>query len=96
MEILKISRAHNQEFAGNTFETLPREIQNDLLKYELGVDLLFDMSYEDILDTFSRLNAYTVILNKQEKFNAKYLGFFKQKVYEYGVKDVHILSKVTF
>ena len=67
---------------------LPDDTKNDFLKYELGVDILFDMVYEDILDIFTRINAYTVSLNTQEKFNAKYLGFFKQTVYGYGYKYV--------
>ncbi|NIT60165.1 MAG: DUF262 domain-containing protein, partial [Aliifodinibius sp.] len=85
----QISRAHNQEFAGLTYETLPADVKKDFLQYELGVDLLFDMSYEDILDIFARINTYTVTLNKQEIMNAKYVGFFKQYVYRYGYKYVN-------
>ena len=84
----RISRAHNQEFAGYTYERLPEEVKKDFLQYELGVDLLFDMSYEDILDIFARINTYTVILNTQEKRNAKFVGYFKQYVYNYGYKYV--------
>ena len=95
----KLSRAHNREYAGCTYDQLPQEMRNDFLKYELGVDVIFDMEYPDILDIFSRINSYTVTLNQQEKFNAKYLGYFKQFVYEYGHKYVQyfvqagILSK---
>jgi hypothetical protein len=95
----KISRAHNDEYANKSFELLPADIREGFLKYELGVDLLFDMSYEDILDIFTRINAYTVSLNNQEKLNAKYLGYFKQYVYKYGLKyvrfflDARILSE---
>jgi hypothetical protein len=84
----KISRAHNRELSGYSFDLLPMEIQRDFLQYELGVDLLFDMSYEDVLDIFARINTYTVTLNTQELRNAKYVGYFKQYVYEYGYKYV--------
>lgn len=84
----KISKAHNEELAGMTYDSLPEEIKKDFLKYELGVNVLFDISYEDILDIFTRINAYTVSLNNQEKFNAKYLGFFKQFVFKFGNKYV--------
>jgi len=80
----KISRAHNQEWAGKTYSTLPPEIQNEILKYEIGVDILFDASYPDILDIFARLNTYSVRLNNQEQLNAKYLGYFKQAAYHLG------------
>ena len=84
----KISKAHNEEYAGYTYEMLPEDIKNEFLKYELGVDLLFDMSYEFILDIFARINTYTVSLNTQEKRNAKYIGYFKQYAYKYGLKYV--------
>ena len=87
----KVSPAHNDEYANKTFDGLPSDVQNEFLKYELGVDLLFDMSYEDILDIFSRINAYTVTLNAQEKFNATYLGYFKQFAYRYGLRYVKYL-----
>jgi hypothetical protein len=84
----KLSRAHNLELADSTYESLPQSIKNEFLKYELGVDLLFDMKYEDVLDIFARINSYTVTLNKQENINAIYLGYFKQYVFKYGYKYV--------
>jgi hypothetical protein len=79
-----ISRAHNSELAGLTYEDLPKDLRDDYITYELGVDLLFDPSYEDTLDIFTRINSYTVSLNKQERINAQYVGYFKQYVYRYG------------
>lgn len=84
----KISRAHNKVLAGFTFEKLPLDTQKDFLQYELGVDLLLGVEYEEILDIFARINSYTVSLNKQEKINASYLGFFKQSAFKYGYRYV--------
>ncbi len=95
----RISRAHNQEFAGYTYDALPPEAKRDFLQYEFGVDLLFDMPYADILDIFARINTYTVSLNIQEKRNAKYVGYFRQYVHHYGYQylnyfiDGKILTK---
>lgn len=83
-----ISRAHNKELAGKHFEELPDEMQSEFLKYEIGVDMLFDLSFEDTLDTFARLNAYSVKLNSQELLNAQYLGYFKQASFRLGLKYV--------
>ncbi len=83
-----ISRSHSAKFANKIYSNLPPEIQRDLLKYELGVDLLFDLSYEETLDIFARLNTYSVRLTKQELFNAKYLGSFKQTAYKIGYSYV--------
>jgi hypothetical protein len=85
----KISKAHNERLSKYTFSTLPDELDKDFLKYELGVDLLFDTPYQELLDIFARINSYTVKLVPQELFNAKYLGFFKNKVYKLGYKYVN-------
>lgn len=85
----KMSRVHNKEFGGKTYDELPSEFQNEFLKYELGVDLLFDLPYEDILDIFARINSYTVKLQPQEILNARYVGYFKQAIFEYGLKYVN-------
>jgi hypothetical protein len=83
-----VSRAHNTEIAGKRFEGLSSDMQKEFLKYELGVDLLFSLSYEDTLDIFTRMNSYTVTLNKQELLNTEYLGYFKQYAYQLGLKYV--------
>lgn len=77
----RISKVHNEEYGGLTYSELPEDVQADFLKYELSVDLLLDLSDRDVLDIFARLNTYSVSLNKQELFNAKYFGYFKQLVY---------------
>lgn len=86
-----ISRAHNKEFAGKRFDGLPDEIKTDFLKYEIGVDLLYDLPYGDILDIFARLNTYTVQLKRQELLNARYVGYFKQLAYRLGYLYVEYL-----
>ncbi|HLO69551.1 MAG TPA: DUF262 domain-containing protein [Flavipsychrobacter sp.] len=84
----KISSAHNRELSKYTYQAMPEDLRKEYLKYELGVDLLFDTPYEEILDIFARINSYTVKLNQQEAFNAKYLGYFKQSVYRLGFRYV--------
>ncbi|MGA8549146.1 MAG: DUF262 domain-containing protein [Stellaceae bacterium] len=86
-----LSRAHNRELAGKRFDNLPEDSKTDFLKYEIGVDLLYDLPYRDLLDIFARLNTYTVKLNTQELLNAKYVGFFKQSAYRLGYRYVDYL-----
>jgi hypothetical protein len=85
----KVSKAHNKELAKYSYQTLPNGLEKEFLKYEMGVDLLFDIPYAEILDIFARINSYTVKLDPQEIFNAKYLGFFKQTVYNIGYRYVN-------
>jgi hypothetical protein len=77
-------KAHNEDLAKLTFAELSDDLQNEILKYEVGVDVLFDVPFKDLLDIFARINTYSVVLNQQEKRNAKYLGAFKTYAYELG------------
>ncbi len=81
---IKVSRAHNKEFAGRVFSQLPKEIQDEFLQYEIGCDVLNSAPLSELLDIFARINRYTVKLNAQEQRNAKYSGFFKTCAYELG------------
>ncbi|MBI3507252.1 MAG: DUF262 domain-containing protein [Proteobacteria bacterium] len=83
----KISKAHNPEFPV-VYSKLPEEMQDALRTYEISCDLLYGAEYEEILDIFTRLNAYTVPLTQQEKLNAEYVGYFKQTSYKIGYKYV--------
>lgn len=76
--------AHNAEHAGKHFAELDEGVQNAILQYEVGVDLLYNLSLAEMLDIFARINTYSVTLNTQEKLNAKYLGAFKTTAYELG------------
>jgi Protein of unknown function DUF262 len=79
-----VLKAHNVEHHGKTFQQLDPEAQDAILQYEIGVDLLFNVGLSDMLDIFARINTYSVILNRQEKLNATYLGVFKTSAYEIG------------
>jgi Protein of unknown function DUF262 len=83
-----ISRAHNKQYAGIPYRDLDDEAKTEFLKYEIGVDVLFDLTYEDTLDVFARLNTYSVKLNSQELLNAQYLGYFKQAAHNLGLRHV--------
>jgi hypothetical protein len=75
-----ISKRHHSTYGGRYFSQLgdvDDQIQTNILNYEVSVDLLVNMPDEEVLDVFSRLNAYAVILNEQEKINASHFGPFK-------------------
>tara|TARA_R110002049_G_scaffold229354_4_gene401442 strand:- start:1328 stop:2389 length:1062 start_codon:yes stop_codon:yes gene_type:complete len=83
--------SHNSTYSGKVFGDLDEEIQAAILQYEIGVDLLYNVSLEDMLDIFARINTYSVTLNTQEKLNAKYLGVFKTIAYELGHRYVNYM-----
>ncbi len=75
-----ISKRHHAKYGGLYFSQLGQvddDIQANVLNYELSVDLLVNMPDPEVLDVFSRLNAYAVVLNEQEKTNATRFGPFK-------------------
>jgi hypothetical protein len=78
---LKISKIHNEEYGGLYFSQLPEDIQNEILKYNLSVNIVLTSEDKEVLGIFARLNTYTVPLNKNELWNAKYFGLFKQTVH---------------
>ena len=75
---------HNAEHGGKIFSKLDEDTQTAIMQYEIGVDLLYNVGFPDMLDIFARINTYSVMLNKQEKLNARYLGVFKTSAYELG------------
>jgi hypothetical protein len=74
---LTVRRTHNEELGNTLFSVLPDDVKNQFLAYEIAADLLTNLPDSEVLDVFSRLNAYSVVLNEQELLNAKYYGRFK-------------------
>ena len=65
-------------------------MQQQVLQYELGVDVLFETNLSDILDIFSRLNTYSVKLNSTELLNATYVGSYKTRVQSIARRYVEV------
>ncbi|MGD1073833.1 MAG: DUF262 domain-containing protein [Bryobacteraceae bacterium] len=72
-----VNKRQNSECGGRLFSQLPEELQAHVLAYEVSVDLLINLPDPEVLDIFSRLNSYAVVLNEQEKINADHFGPFK-------------------
>lgn len=90
----EVSKRQNKEHGGVRFSQLPETTQAQVLSYELAVDLLINLPDAEVLDIFSRLNSYAVVLNEQERINATHFGSFKiladdigRKYFEYWTKQ---------
>jgi hypothetical protein len=81
-----VSKRQNPEYGGLRFSQLPEEVQAQVLAYEVSVDLLINLPDPEVLDIFSRLNSYAVVLNEQEKINADHFGPFKALADKIGHK----------
>jgi hypothetical protein len=76
----------DDEFVGYLFSELPFEMQQQILDYELGFLNIRGAEDSDVISIFSRINSYSLPLNKQEKRNAKFTGQFKSLVYDISSK----------
>ena len=95
-----VSKRQNPTHGGVLFSQLPEDVQAQVLAYELSVDLLINLPDSEVLDIFSRLNSYAVVLNEQEKINADHFGPFKvladkigHKYYDYWTNQGILTSK---
>jgi len=79
-----VLKVHNKRYGGLKFSQLPEKVQEKFLEYDLSVGFLVGADDSDVLEVFSRINSYTVVLNPQEKLNAEFSGKFKQVVFELG------------
>lgn len=95
-----VSKRQNPTHGGTLFSRLPEDVQAQVLAYEVSVDLLINLPDSEVLDIFSRLNSYAVVLNEQEKINANHFGPFKvladkigHKYYEYWTNQGILTAK---
>jgi Protein of unknown function DUF262 len=72
-----VFKRHNKDYGDLLFSQLPEAVQAQVLEYEITVDNLIAITNIEVLDVFSRLNSYAVILNEQEKINANHFSAFK-------------------
>src|SRR2546422_5503647 len=78
---LVLSKRHNPELGGVTFQGLPDPVQDIFLQYKVSTELMENASDSEVWSMFERLNSYPLTLNRQEKLNAEWFGDFKQTAY---------------
>ena len=78
---LRMDIKHHPQFGGFNFRDLPEPVQGAFLTYEISTELMEDASDPEVWAMFERLNDYTLVLNRQERLNARWFGWFKQTAY---------------
>ena len=79
---LRLDSKHHSKFGGLTFIELPEPVQTTFLNYEISAEVMQEADDPEVWAMFERLNAYTLVLNRQEKLNARWFGWFKQTAYK--------------
>ena len=84
---LRIDPKHHPQFGGLLFGELPEPVQSSFLNYDISAEIMEDASDPEVWAMFERLNDYTLTLNRQEKLNAKWFGWFKQSAYNLAANE---------
>lgn len=71
-----LNKPYEGEHQGKKFSELPIKVKDDVLRYGIDVNEIYNPSDEEIRDLYSRVNKYTVQLNKQELRKADFPGAF--------------------
>ncbi|MFH1108669.1 MAG: DUF262 domain-containing protein [Planctomycetota bacterium] len=83
-DAFRVSRTHNEEYAGCYFSELPDEVQTSIRAYQIATDCLINISDSEVRDIFARLNTYGVKLNKIELLHAECFGAFRTAAFALG------------
>lgn len=77
----RLSKTLKATWAGKTFSGLSSEERDRITTFPFSVEVFHGIADLEVLEIFSRLNTYSVALNKQELRNGRFFGLFKQSVY---------------
>lgn len=81
-ERFAISRSLPAPWAGKGYKQLSPQIQERISNYHFPCEVFHGLSDASVLDIFSRLNTYSIQLNRQELRNGRWFGHFKQCCYQ--------------
>lgn len=91
---LKLGKPYEGEYFGKTFSELPLDVQNDILRYTIDINEIFNPTDDQIRDLYARVNKYTVQLNKQELRKADFPGDFISLAEELSEMEFFEKSKI--
>lgn len=81
------------DLKGYKYSTLPSDLQEKFLNYNLSVEQLVSADDSDVLEVFARLNSYGSTLKPAEMRHAEYQGPFKWSVRELSKKNGNLFAK---
>ena len=77
-----VTKAHNKEIAGKSFNQLDAQIKRQILDYEFDAHILPSrIDDREIIQIFRRMNSTSYTVNKQELRNSEFFGEFKTSIY---------------
>ena len=93
-DAVAVQRTHNSQISGKPFASLPIEIKNHLLGYELSTHIFPATTGDELVfRIFALLNSTGLSLNKQEIRNSEFHGAFKTLVYDLSFENLDYWRK---
>lgn len=65
-EDFRLDKPYSGEYQGKKFSELPKNVQDDFLSYSIDTNEIVNAADDVVRDIYSRVNKYTVALNRQE------------------------------
>lgn len=90
-----VMKSHNPEYPNMKYSDLDDLTREELLFYQIPVEVISTKDDNVIYDLFARLNTNSMTLNKQELRNASYRGEFKVFVYRITSKWRELFIKIS-
>lgn len=91
---LSLGKPYCGEYAGLKFKDLPEDVRNEIYRYKIDINEIFNPTDEEIRDLYARVNKYTVQLNKQELRKADFPGDFIDLAEELAELPLFELGKI--
>lgn len=89
-----LEKPYTGNHKGKFFSQLPGEVRHDFFQYRVDFNEAIDFSDEDLRETYSRLNKYSVALTKQELRRADFPGDFLKLSEDLAVNEYLEESKI--
>ncbi|MBO6528397.1 DUF262 domain-containing protein [Erythrobacter sp.] len=82
-----LDEPYSGEFAGKKFSELPVKVRNRILQYKIDYNEAIGFSEEEVREVYSRVNKYSLPLNKQELRRADFPGRFLELATELSLDE---------
>lgn len=86
-----VSKTHNEKYGGMYYKDLDEETQEQILDYDIFVEIINEKDDPVIYDMFARLNTNNCVLNRQEIRNSRFWGEFKVAAYNIAAEYRELL-----
>lgn len=90
----KLAKPYDGEYMNCRFDELKQNVKEDFLAYKIDINEIINAPEEIVREIYSRVNKYTIVLNKQELRRADFPGDFLKLSEELALHEFFEDSKI--